>query len=80
MFFLERIIEKRIPLCMTTFHSQVAAYVGFGDLETAEKIVQAIREGRRDFCKILREANMEDLSEYYEDELSIRGWIKVGKM
>ena len=65
---------------MTAFHSQVAAYVGFGDLETAEKIVQAMREGRMNLYKILREANMEDLSEYEEDKLSIRGWIKAAKI
>ena len=80
VFVLERVIQKSIALCMTTFHSQVVACVGFGDLETAEKIVQAMRRGIRDLCKILREANMEDLSEYEEDELSIRGWIKAGKM
>jgi pentatricopeptide repeat protein len=32
VFVLERVIEKGIPLCMTTLHSLVAAYVGFGDL------------------------------------------------
>ncbi|GAV82271.1 PPR_2 domain-containing protein/PPR_3 domain-containing protein, partial [Cephalotus follicularis] len=55
VFVLERIIEKEIPLCMTTLHSLVAAYVGFGDIGTAEKLVQAMREGRRDLCKILRD-------------------------
>lgn len=57
IFVLERIIEKEITLCMTTMHSLVAAYVGFGDLEMAEKIVQALREGRMDLCKIMRESN-----------------------
>ncbi|XP_050227562.1 pentatricopeptide repeat-containing protein At3g09650, chloroplastic [Mercurialis annua] len=66
VFVLERVIEKKIPLCMTTLHSLVAAYVGFGDLDMVEKMVQAMREGRRDLCKILREANMEDLSQYEE--------------
>ncbi|OIT35985.1 PREDICTED: pentatricopeptide repeat-containing protein At3g09650, chloroplastic [Nicotiana attenuata] len=61
VFVLERILEKGIPLCMSTFQSLVAAYVGFGDLVTAEKVVQAMREGRRDLCKILREANEEKL-------------------
>ncbi|RAL53675.1 hypothetical protein DM860_012290 [Cuscuta australis] len=55
VFVLERIIEKGIPLCMTTFQSLVAAYVGFGDLETTEKLIQAMREGRRDLCKMLRD-------------------------
>ncbi|XP_057983977.1 pentatricopeptide repeat-containing protein At3g09650, chloroplastic [Malania oleifera] len=57
---LERILDEGIPLCMTTLHSLVAAYVGFGDLETAEKMVQAMREGRRDLCKILRESNWQN--------------------
>ncbi|KDP29071.1 hypothetical protein JCGZ_16460 [Jatropha curcas] len=61
VFVLERAIENGVSLCMTTLHSLVAAYVGFSDLETAEKIVQAMREERRDLCKIMREANMEDL-------------------
>ncbi|KAJ4841386.1 hypothetical protein Tsubulata_011557 [Turnera subulata] len=60
VFVLERVIEKGIPLCATTLHSLVAAYVGFGDLGTAEKMVQAMREGRRDLCKILRDSNSED--------------------
>ncbi|KAF4391537.1 hypothetical protein CsatB_017055 [Cannabis sativa] len=60
VFVLERILEKKIPLCMTTLHSLVAAYVGFDDLETAERIVQAMREGRRDLCKILRETSVEN--------------------
>lgn len=67
VFVLERIIEKGIRLCMTTLHSLVAAYVGFGDLRTAEKIVQAMREGRRDLCKILRDSNLEDETEYDHD-------------
>ncbi|KAJ9181623.1 hypothetical protein P3X46_009735 [Hevea brasiliensis] len=67
VFVLERVIEKGIPLCMTTLHSLVAAYVGFEDLEAAEKIVQAMREERRDLCKILREANLDDYCEDEED-------------
>ncbi|XP_056170549.1 pentatricopeptide repeat-containing protein At3g09650, chloroplastic [Syzygium oleosum] len=65
---LEMILSKGIPLCMSTLNSLVAAYVGFGDLDTAEKIVQAMREGRRDLCKILRDANVDDLSDEEEDE------------
>ncbi|OMO73502.1 E3 ubiquitin-protein ligase [Corchorus olitorius] len=73
VFVLERMIEKGIRSCMTTLHSLVAAYVGFDDLETAEKIVQAMREGRNDLCRILRDANLEDLkrakeNEYYDEE------------
>ncbi|KAL0338402.1 UNVERIFIED_CONTAM: Pentatricopeptide repeat-containing protein, chloroplastic [Sesamum angustifolium] len=47
-------------------HSLVAAYVGFGDLETAEKLVQAMREGRRDICRVLRDSCLED--RYSDDE------------
>lgn len=60
VFVLERIIEKGIPVCMTTLQSLVAAYVGFGDLETAEKMVQAMRKGRTDLCKVLRDSIMDD--------------------
>ncbi|EYU41632.1 hypothetical protein ABFS82_10G040300 [Erythranthe guttata] len=66
VFVFERIIEKGIPLCMTTLHSLVAAYVGFDDLETAEKLVQAMREGRKDICKILRHPTSED--SYSDDD------------
>nr|XP_017241825.1 PREDICTED: pentatricopeptide repeat-containing protein At3g09650, chloroplastic-like [Daucus carota subsp. sativus] len=57
VFVLERILDKGIPLCMTTLHSLVAAYVGFGDLEIAEELVQAMREGRLDICRVLRECS-----------------------
>ncbi|KAL3531895.1 hypothetical protein ACH5RR_005416 [Cinchona calisaya] len=60
VFVLERIIEKGIPVCMTTIQSLVAAYVGFGDLETAEKVVQAMRKGRTDLCRILRDSNFDN--------------------
>ncbi|XP_073062908.1 pentatricopeptide repeat-containing protein At3g09650, chloroplastic-like [Primulina eburnea] len=68
VFVLERVIGKGIALCMTTLHSLVAAYVGFGDLETAEKMVQGMREGRKDLCRILRESCDED--QYTDDEMS----------
>lgn len=68
VFVLERILEVGIPFCMTTLHSLVAAYVGFGDLKTAEKIVQAMREQRRDLCKILRESNSENLDDSETDD------------
>ncbi|KAL6957626.1 hypothetical protein U1Q18_040416 [Sarracenia purpurea var. burkii] len=60
VFVLERILEKQIPLCMTTLHSLVAAYVGFGDMVTAEKMLQAMREGRRDLCSVLRDTSLEN--------------------
>ncbi|XP_010464618.1 PREDICTED: pentatricopeptide repeat-containing protein At3g09650, chloroplastic-like [Camelina sativa] len=68
VFVLERIIDKGIKVCMTTMHALVAAYVGFGDLRTAERVVQAMREKRRDLCKVLRECNAEDLKEKEEEE------------
>ncbi|KAJ7977012.1 Pentatricopeptide repeat-containing protein [Quillaja saponaria] len=64
---LERILEVGIPLCMTTLQSLVAAYVGFGDLETAEKMVQAMREQKTDLCKILRDSNSENLCQSDSD-------------
>ncbi|OVA18174.1 Pentatricopeptide repeat [Macleaya cordata] len=57
---LERILEEGIVPCITTLHSLLAAYVGFHDLETAEKMVQAMREGRKDLCKILKDCNLEN--------------------
>ncbi|GAU26737.1 hypothetical protein TSUD_317350 [Trifolium subterraneum] len=69
LFVLERILQLNIPLCMTTLHSLVAAYVDFNDLETAEKIVQAMREKRRDICRILRESNSQDSVENYDDDV-----------
>ncbi|KAK4478625.1 hypothetical protein RD792_014114 [Penstemon davidsonii] len=63
VFVLERMIGKGVELCKTTLHSLVAAYVGFGDLDTAEEMVQAMRDGRKDLCKLLR-----DSSKYSDDE------------
>lgn len=63
VFVLERIIDEGIQPCNTTLTSLVAAYVGFGDLETAERVVQAMREGRRDLCKVLRDANLKHLDQ-----------------
>ncbi|KAJ1387732.1 Tetratricopeptide-like helical domain superfamily [Sesbania bispinosa] len=60
---LERILQLNISLCMTTLHSLVAAYVVFGDLETAEKMVQAMKQKGRDPCRILRESNSQYLVE-----------------
>ncbi|KAK7393588.1 hypothetical protein VNO78_22146 [Psophocarpus tetragonolobus] len=62
VFVLERVLQLEIPFCMTTLQSLVSAYVEFGDLETAEKLVQAMREQRRDICRVLREcSNLEYL-------------------
>lgn len=51
---LERILSSGLTPCATTFHSLVAAYVGFGDIPTAERIVQAMRERRTDICLLFR--------------------------
>uniref|UniRef100_J3NAL1 Pentacotripeptide-repeat region of PRORP domain-containing protein n=1 Tax=Oryza brachyantha TaxID=4533 RepID=J3NAL1_ORYBR len=51
---LERILSSGLAPCATTFHSLVAAYVGFGDIPTAERIVQAMRERRTDICLLFR--------------------------
>lgn len=51
---LERMLSSGIAPCATTFHSLVAAFVGFGDIPTAERIVQAMREERKDICLLLR--------------------------
>lgn len=56
---IEEMLEKHIEPCITTFNSLVAAHVGLDDLETAEMIVQAMREGRRDICAVLRGINAE---------------------
>ncbi|CAO2171104.1 unnamed protein product [Urochloa humidicola] len=56
---LERMISAGVAPCATTFHSLVAAFVGFGDIPTAERIVQALREQRKDICLLLRAVAME---------------------
>ncbi|CAL4947998.1 unnamed protein product [Urochloa decumbens] len=56
---LECMISAGVAPCATTFHSLVAAFVGFGDIPTAERIVQAMREQRRDICLLLRAVAME---------------------
>ncbi|KAG4996144.1 hypothetical protein JHK85_027583 [Glycine max] len=57
VFVLERVLQLEIPFCVTTLQSLVSAYVEFGDLETAEKLVQAMREERRDICRVLKECS-----------------------
>ncbi|RCV26885.1 hypothetical protein SETIT_5G281100v2 [Setaria italica] len=56
---LERMLSSGIAPCATTFHSLVAAFVGFGDIPTAERIVQAMRGQRKDICLLLRAVAME---------------------
>ncbi|EPS62297.1 hypothetical protein M569_12494, partial [Genlisea aurea] len=67
VFVLERIIQTQTDFCITTLHSLVAAYVGFNDLETAEKLVQAMREGRTDLCKLLRDSSISDAEDEEQD-------------
>ncbi|CAO2178668.1 unnamed protein product [Urochloa humidicola] len=52
-------LSAGVAPCATTFHSLVAAFVGFGDIPTAERIVQAMREQRKDICLLLRAVAME---------------------
>ncbi|XP_042378580.1 pentatricopeptide repeat-containing protein At3g09650, chloroplastic-like [Zingiber officinale] len=68
VFALRRIIAADLVPCITTLHSLVAAYVGFDDLETAEKLVQAMRDGRRDLCSILMHPPAHDSSIGRRDE------------
>ncbi|KAJ1688683.1 hypothetical protein LUZ63_012838 [Rhynchospora breviuscula] len=69
---LEHAISVGLKPCMATLTSIVAAYVGFGDLTTAERIIQAMRESRTDFCQVLREQNVksEDMGGSLLDEES----------
>ncbi|KAL2323293.1 hypothetical protein Fmac_027672 [Flemingia macrophylla] len=68
VFVLERVLLLGIPLCVTTLQSLVSAYVELGDLETAEKLVQAMREKRRDICRVLRECNLDDQDNDNDDD------------
>lgn len=65
---LELMLRRGVEPCVTTLHSLVAAYVGFGDLGTAEQLVQALREGRRDVCRVLRDANLANVDDAGEDD------------
>lgn len=56
---VEKMLEQNIEPCITTFNSLVAAHVDLDDLEMAERIVQAMRKGRRDICAVLRGINAE---------------------
>lgn len=69
---LELMLSKGVEPCVTTLHSLVAAYVGFGDLGTAEQLVQALREGRRDLCKVLRDANSVSIDAAEEDGVEVK--------
>lgn len=66
---LEKILDQGIVPCITTLHSLVAAYVGFNDLESAENLVQAMREGRKDLCEVLRHSNPGYLNPDGEDDV-----------
>ncbi|KAH0455409.1 hypothetical protein IEQ34_015441 [Dendrobium chrysotoxum] len=68
VFVLERIIRSGLVPCITTFHSLVAAYIGLCDLPTAEKLVQSMREGRRDICHLLRAETSKILTTSNEEE------------
>ncbi|XP_043700667.1 pentatricopeptide repeat-containing protein At3g09650, chloroplastic [Telopea speciosissima] len=72
VFVLERILDQGIQPCISTFHSLVAAYVGFNDLDTAEKMVQAMREGRRDLCRILRGSYKYYSTQTDDDEVFVK--------
>lgn len=67
---VELMLREGVEPCLTTMRSLVAVYVGFGDLETTERLVQAMREGRRDVCRIMRDANheVEDDGDEVEDD------------
>ncbi|KAJ3684043.1 hypothetical protein LUZ61_013207 [Rhynchospora tenuis] len=69
---LEHALSAELKPCMATLTSIVAAYVGFGDLATAERIIQAMRESRTDICQLLREQNVksEDMDSSLLDEES----------
>ncbi|KAL1337726.1 hypothetical protein HN51_032414 [Arachis hypogaea] len=77
VYVLERILQLGIPFCVTTLHCIVASYVDLGDLETAERLVQAMREGRRDLSRIIRERereielNLEELSESDDNDADV---------
>ncbi|TVU27463.1 hypothetical protein EJB05_30074, partial [Eragrostis curvula] len=71
---LQRMLSAGIAPCATTFHSLVAAYVGFGDIATAETIVQAMREGRTDITSLLlnlRDAAAADVPTTSTQEASV---------
>ncbi|KAJ3680859.1 hypothetical protein LUZ60_015348 [Juncus effusus] len=56
----EKIININLEPCITTYTSLIAAFVGFGDLKTAEMIIQAMREGQTDICQLLRDRNLDN--------------------
>ncbi|PKA63300.1 Pentatricopeptide repeat-containing protein [Apostasia shenzhenica] len=68
VFVLERIIRSGLDPCITTLQSLVAALVGLGDLPTAEKLVQAMREGRRDLCLLLRDSQSDNKTNEAEEK------------
>ncbi|MED6157208.1 hypothetical protein PIB30_021201 [Stylosanthes scabra] len=70
VYVLERILQLGIPFCVTSLHCIIASYVDLGDLETAECLVQAMREGRRDLCRIIRERERESEIDFNLEEFS----------
>nr|KYP43927.1 hypothetical protein KK1_034609 [Cajanus cajan] len=77
VFVLERVLQLGIPLCVTTLQSLVSAYVEFGDLETAEKLVQAMREQRRDICRVLRDLYAPNTRTY---TTLMKGYMNAGRV
>ncbi|XLR04724.1 hypothetical protein S83_070922 [Arachis hypogaea] len=77
VYVLERILQLGIPFCVTILHCIVASYVDLGDLETAERLVLAMREGRRDLSRIIRERereielNLEELNESDDNDADV---------
>ncbi|CAO2198001.1 unnamed protein product [Urochloa humidicola] len=79
---LERMLSAGVAPCATTFHSLVAAFVGFGDIPTAERIVQAMREQRKDICLLLRAVAMEcdDVPDAEQDATLLDDIVAGGAM
>ncbi|XLT77058.1 hypothetical protein HN873_033332 [Arachis hypogaea] len=77
VYVLERILQLGISFCVTILHCIVASYVDLGDLETAERLVLAMREGRRDLSRIIRERereielNLEQLNESDDNDADV---------
>lgn len=50
---LDQMAQAGVKPCLSTMHSLVAAYIGLDDLERAEMLVKALKEGRGDIRSIL---------------------------
>ncbi|GJN07221.1 hypothetical protein PR202_ga25034 [Eleusine coracana subsp. coracana] len=65
----ERMAAAGVPPSAATFHSVVAALVGFADVRAAETVVQALREGRAgDICSILRASSSSSMASETEQQ------------